>query len=124
MNVPIVDDNAAGRQVGKPGEGVMGSGLLNAIPGPQPNAPLTRIGRAAGACGLALLLVGLATALTALLWPHNQYAAFTFYYPAVLVVTRFVNRGAGLLAALLAALVADYLFVPPDIRWFRPQRAL
>jgi protein-histidine pros-kinase len=55
----------------------------------------------------------LATGLTALLWPRNQYAAFAFYYPAVLLVTRFGNKRAGLFAALLATVVGDYLFIPP-----------
>lgn len=91
----------------------MGSGLAKAIPGAPPNAPLARLWRDARSYGLALLLVGLATALTALLWPHNQYAAFTFYYPAVLLATRFGNKRVGLFVALLAAVAGDYLFVPP-----------
>ena len=81
------------------------SDLRSAPHGRANEHPNGRDRRPLVAYGLALLAVGLATALTALLWPYDEQNPSAFFYLAVLVVTIYGSARAGLLAALLSALL-------------------
>ena len=63
--------------------------------------------------GVGLLAVGLATALTALLWPRAQQAPFSLFYVALLVATVFGNAWSGTLTGLLSITVTNLLFLAP-----------
>jgi K+-sensing histidine kinase KdpD len=62
---------------------------------------------------MAVLFVGLATALTFLLWPYNSHAVYAVMFAAILLTARIENPRAGILAVVLGALAGTYCFVPP-----------
>ena len=62
---------------------------------------------------LALLLLGLAVAVTDLLWPHNERSPFALFYLAIIVATGFGSTGAGVLTLLGSIALVNYLFLPP-----------
>lgn len=67
--------------------------------------------------GLSLVLVGVATGLTWLLWPHNQVAPFAFYHLAAVGSALYCGWRAGAIVVLIGALVGNYLFIPPFYSW-------
>lgn len=65
------------------------------------------------ACGLAVSLVAIALAATALLQNVVSTAGFIFFYVAVLVSAWFGGKWAGLIAVILSAACVLYFFTPP-----------
>jgi PAS domain S-box-containing protein len=63
--------------------------------------------------GFALLAVVVATALRFWLVRYGPLPLFITYYPAVLLVALLAGGGPAIVATLLAALAADYWFLPP-----------
>jgi PAS domain S-box-containing protein len=62
---------------------------------------------------LALLMAGLATGLTAWLWPHNSQSPFALYYPAILVTAIYGSTEGGVSALVLSSLAVNYFFIAP-----------
>jgi PAS domain S-box-containing protein len=63
--------------------------------------------------GLAVVAVAISTAVGLWLRPGTYITPYLLFYPAVLVSVWFGGLGAGLLATVLSATVADYLFIRP-----------
>ena len=63
--------------------------------------------------GTAIVLVGLAFALTFILRYFFPYPVLFLFFAAVMVSAWLGGTGAGLFAVLLSTLVTDYYFVPP-----------
>ena len=62
---------------------------------------------------IAVLAVGVATALTALLRDYTGDAPFTLYYLAVIVAAVYGGAASGALAIVLSALAVGYFFIAP-----------
>jgi K+-sensing histidine kinase KdpD len=65
------------------------------------------------AYGGAVIVVALAAASTALLWPWLDPSTSVLFFPAVMIAATYGGLGPGLLAALLAAASIAYFFMPP-----------
>jgi serine phosphatase RsbU (regulator of sigma subunit) len=73
--------------------------------------------------GIALLLVGLALALTIVVSPFREHGHFLLFFAAVTVSQIYGGLGTGILATVLSVLAVDFFLVPPiyefDISWDR-----
>jgi len=65
-------------------------------------------------CALAVVLVGLALALTWLLRSSVSTAGYIFFYAAVVAASWFWGRWPGIVAVVLSTLTVAYYFMPPD----------
>ncbi len=76
--------------------------------------------------GATALVVLAAAALKLWLWPHLQGYPFLFFFVAIMISAVLFDRGSGLLAVGLSAILAAYLFLEPryNIRIARPQDVL
>jgi two-component system cell cycle sensor histidine kinase/response regulator CckA len=63
--------------------------------------------------GVAILLVGLSTAVGLWLRPIIYKTPYLFYFPAILIPLWLAGFGPGLLATVLSAFVSDYFFIAP-----------
>jgi PAS domain S-box-containing protein len=68
-----------------------------------------------GAYALALVSVGVATALRLALDPYVEGVQFITYYPAIILTTLISGFGAGFLCAVLSTAAADFFVLSP--RW-------
>ena len=74
--------------------------------------------------GVALLAVAAAALLKLSIAPWvDRESPFLFFFAAVMVSAWYGGAGPGLLATLLAALVGDFLFVPPTFRFVALDRS-
>jgi PAS domain S-box-containing protein len=81
---------------------------------PNPALTAARLRSRAWRYGLALLLVALAAVSRwALLRAVGELPTYITFYPAVMLAAILAGLGPGLFATLLAALAADYWFIPP-----------
>ena len=90
--------------------------VISGEPGREPAAPLIRptITSPGRNYLLSILVVGLASALAALVFRRTELADIVMVYllGILIVATRF-GRGPSLLASLLSVAAVDFLFVPP-----------
>src|SRR5262245_19891655 len=68
-----------------------------------------------GAYALALVAVGVATALRVALDPYVVGAQFITFFPAIVITTVIGGFGAGFLCAVLSTAAADFFVLAP--RW-------
>jgi two-component sensor histidine kinase len=72
----------------------------------------------AGAFGLALVSVGVATVLRMALDPYLTGAQFVTFFPAIVVTTLISGFGAGFLAAVLSTAAADFFVLSPRFTFY------
>src|SRR6476620_6522677 len=63
--------------------------------------------------GLAIVLTGIALAVTLLLASIVQRSVFIFFWPTVIAAAWFGGLGPALLAALMSVAAVDYFIIPP-----------
>jgi PAS domain-containing protein len=71
-----------------------------------------------GAYALAVVSVGVATALRVALDPYLDGAQFITYYPAIVITTLISGFGAGFVCALLSTAAADFFVLSPRFSFF------
>jgi PAS domain S-box-containing protein len=63
--------------------------------------------------GIAVLAVGISTAISLGLRPQSYLTPYLFFYPAILVSLWLGGLGAGLLATVFTAVLVDYFLIQP-----------
>jgi PAS domain S-box-containing protein len=71
-----------------------------------------------GAYALAVVSVGVATALRVALDPYVEGAQFVTFYPAIVITTLISGFGAGLVSAVLSTAAADFFVLEPRFSFF------
>jgi PAS domain S-box-containing protein len=71
-----------------------------------------------GAYALAVVSVGVATALRVALDPYLDGAQFITYYPAIVITTLISGFGAGFVCAVLSTAAADFFVLSPRFSFF------
>src|SRR5258708_24591199 len=82
------------------------------LPSLYSDGPALRPGTV-GACALAIVAVGVATALRVALDPFLVGAQFVTFFPAVVITTLISGFGAGFFCAVLSTAAADFFVLAP-----------
>src|SRR5215475_4932590 len=73
-----------------------------------------------GAYALAVVSVGIATALRVALDPYLDGAQFVTFFPAIAITTLISGFGAGFLCAVLSTAAADFFVLTPRVTFYVP----